>query len=151
MHFLFESTPSLNTIGLTIIRIGFGLLFIGHGYKKLIAGIPEWQWTGEQMANLGITFIPLFWGICAMLSELVGGICLTFGFCTRIAAFFMSCIMFVAVIHHVAKGDSYGYISFPLSQMIVFASLMITGGGMFSLDHYLWKSNSTTIMQKWEQ
>ena len=135
MHFLFFSSPYVQEIGLTIIRIGMGLLFIGHGSLKIMRGTSELRWTGEQMANLGITFFPLFWGICAMLSEFVGGICLTLGLGTRIAAAFMAFTMLVAVIHHIVKGDSYGYISFPLSQMIVFLGLLFAGSGMFSLDY----------------
>jgi putative oxidoreductase len=137
MQFLISSTPELIIIGLTIIRIGIGILFIGHGFLKLIRGKPEWQWTGEQMANLGITFAPIFWGICAMLSEFVGGICLTLGLATRLATPFMSFVMLVAIVHHIKKGDSYGYISFPLSQMIIFIGLCIAGSGPFSLDYYL--------------
>lgn len=134
---LFTISPALNQLALTVIRIGIGALFIGHGYLKLTRGASELQWTGEQMANLGITFAPMFWGICAMLAELVGGICLTLGFGTRIAACFMSFVMFVAIIHHIQKGDSYGYISFPLSQLVVFVGLIIAGSGIYSLDYYL--------------
>jgi len=124
-------------LGLTIIRIGMGLLFIIHGALKFKKGIPELLWTGEQMKNIGITFAPLFWGICAALSLLIGGICLTIGFATRIAAAFMAFTMLIAVIHHIRKGDSYGYISFPLSQMIIFIGLAIAGSGIYSLDYYL--------------
>lgn len=137
MNFILESTPELNAIGLTIIRMGIGMLFIGHGYLKLIRGVPEWKWTGEQMGNLGIKFVPIFWGICAMLSEGVGGMCLTLGLGTRIAASFMSFVMFVAITYHLKNGDSYGYISFPLSQLVIFISLIITGSGIYSLDYYL--------------
>lgn len=137
MNYLFLSTAQLTMIALTVIRMGLGFLFIVHGYRKLMGGVPEFIWTGEQMKNVGITFAPLFWGICAMLSEFLGGICLTLGLFTRIAAFFMSFVMFVAVVHHIKKGDSYGYISFPLSQMIVFIGLFIAGGGRLSFDYYI--------------
>ncbi len=136
MELFHVSSYEMKDIGLAIIRIGMGILFIGHGYLKLIRGVPEWKWTGEQMANLGIKFAPIFWGMCAMLAELGGGICLTLGFATRIAAFFLSIVMFVAVIHHIKKGDSYGYISFPLSQLIIFVALIITGSGPYSFDYY---------------
>jgi putative oxidoreductase len=137
MFFITMSSTYLNSIALTIIRSGIGILFIGHGFLKIKRGKPELIWTGEQMANLGITFAPLFWGICAMLSEFVGGICLTLGFATRIAAAFMTFTMFVAIVHHIKKGDSYGYISFPLSQMIIFIALLIAGSGRYSLDYWL--------------
>lgn len=136
IHLITANSPHLIMIGLTVIRVGIGLLFIGHGSLKLIRGQAELLWTGQQMANLGITFFPLFWGIMAMLSELGGGICLTLGLATRPAAAMMAFTMFVAVIHHLHNGDSYGYVSFPLSQMAVFIGLLIAGGGIYSLDHY---------------
>jgi putative oxidoreductase len=137
MSNVFVFLPELSVIGLTVIRIGIGVLFIGHGYLKIKHGVGEWQWLGEQMAHLGIRFTPVFWGICAMLSEFGGGICLTIGLGTRIAACFMAFVMFVAIVHHIKKGDSYGYISFPLSQLVIFVGLIIAGSGPFSLDQYL--------------
>ncbi len=137
--FFLGTSPGLFNLGITVIRIGMGILFIGHGSIKATKGVSEWRWTGEQMAHLGITFAPLFWGICAVLAELVGGICLTLGLGTRIASAFLAFTMLVAVVYHMKKGDSYGYISFPLSQMIVFIGLMIAGGGSYSLDHYLFE------------
>lgn len=139
LHLLFEHTPQYYDIGLTVIRMGIGILFIGHGYLKIARGKAELLWTGQQMANFGITFAPLFWGILAMLSELLGGISLTLGLGTRIAAFFMSCVMIVAIRYHIKNGDSYGYISFPLSQLVIFIGLFITGSGVYSLDYYWWK------------
>lgn len=136
MEIVVNVTPELQALGIAVIRIGMGFLFIIHGYKKLIKGVPEWKWTGEQMQHLGINFAPTFWGICATLSELVGGICLTVGFATRIAASFMAFTMFVGTVYHIKKGDSYGYISFPLSQMIVFIGLAIAGSGAYSLESY---------------
>ncbi len=130
------STAYLDAIGLTIIRIGIGVLFIGHGYLKIKGGVKEWKWIGEQMGNLGITVAPVFWGICAVLAEFIGGICLTIGFATRIAALFMSFVMLVATVHHIKKGDSYGYISFPLSQLIIFIGLVVAGSGALSVDYY---------------
>jgi putative oxidoreductase len=136
MQFLTAMTPQLTSIGLTILRISIGLLFIGHGYLKLSGGIPELLWTGEQMKHLGITFAPLFWGISAMLSELLGGIGLTLGLGTRIAALLLSFTMLVAIIYHISNGDSYGYYSFPMSQLAIFVALFVAGGGYYSLDHY---------------
>lgn len=122
------------TVGLTIIRVGMGLLFVTHGWKKVIGGYETWLWMGQQMQHLGIFFFPLFWGICAMLAEFVGGIMLTFGLGTRYAALFMAFTMFVAVVMHIQKGDSWGYISFPLSQMIILIGLFFAGSGPYSFD-----------------
>ncbi len=137
MYDFLSSTAIANEWALTIIRMGMGILFIIHGGLKLKRGPEEWLWTGQQMANLGITFAPMFWGLCAVAAELGGGICLALGLWTRVAAAFMAFTMLVAVIYHIKKGDSYGYISFPLSQMIVFIGFVIAGSGPFSLDFLL--------------
>ena len=137
MNFLFLSTVQLTAIGLAAIRIGTGILFIIHGSEKLVGGAQQWMWLGQQMSHLGITFAPIFWGFCAMLAEFVGGICLTLGFCTRIAALFLICTMLVAISYHVAKGDSFMIYSAPIANLVIFIGLLIAGGGIYSLDHYL--------------
>lgn len=137
MNFLFLSTAQLTAIGLAVIRIGTGLLFIVHGSEKIMAGTTQWLWLGQQMSHLGITFTPIFWGFCAMLAEFVGGICLTLGFCTRIAALFLSCVMLVATSYHVSKGDPFMIYSAPIANLVIFIGLLIAGGGVYSLDHYL--------------
>lgn len=127
MNFVMQSSAELHLVALVVLRIGIGILFIGHGYKKIRGGVPEFRWLGEQMGNLGIHFAPVFWGICAMLSEFVGGILLTVGFGVRLATPFMAFVMVVATVYHMKKGDSYGYISFPLSQLLIFICLFIAG------------------------
>jgi putative oxidoreductase len=127
----------LTILGLTIIRSGIGILFIGHGYLKILKGSDELKWMGKQMSVLGITFLPTLWGISALLAELVGGICLTLGLYTRIASLFLAFTMGIATAYHIKNGDSYGYISFPLSQLIIFVGLILTGGGPLSLDYLI--------------
>ena len=124
-------------IGLTIIRVGIGLIFIWHGFRKVLSGPDEFKWLGSAMANLGITFAPAFWGLCAIAAEFLGGICLTLGLGTRVACVFMAFTMLVAVMHHIAKGDPWGYISHPLALMVVFIGFVFIGSGIYSLDFYL--------------
>ena len=124
-------------VGLLIIRLGLGCLFLRHGLPKILNGTQEWLWLGSKMSNMGINIFPLFWGLCAALTEFFGGISLIFGLGTRIACFFMSFVMFVALIHHLKKGDSFGYYSHPFALMFVFIGLMIAGAGKYSLDNYL--------------
>ncbi len=134
-HWLVSNSPWAKDVGLLIMRVGLGLIFMRHGYGKITGSTASWLWLGNQMANLGITFAPLFWGFCAASTEFFGGIALVGGFGTRIAAFLLSCVMFVASIHHITKGDSFGYLSHPLSLLFVFIGIMVAGGGRYSIDH----------------
>jgi putative oxidoreductase len=119
--------------GLLILRVGIGIIFVFHGFPKIIGGVEKWVWLGSNIQHFGINFIPAFWGFAAACSEFFGGICLTIGFYTRIAAFFMACVMIVALVMHLKKGDDFTTYSHPLSMLIVFVSLMCMGGGRWSL------------------
>lgn len=138
MKLLTSSSNELMALGFAIIRIGIGAVFIVHGIFKLNSGVAGLTWLGQQMGHLGITYQPLFWGICAMLAELIGGLCVALGFYTRIAAFFLSFVMVVAIAYHFQKGDGYEKTSFAIAQLIIFVGFLIAGSGNFSLDRYLW-------------
>ncbi len=139
LNFLLSNSEFAKDLGLFVIRIGIGLIFIRHGFPKLLKGTAEWLWLGEQMANLGITFAPVMWGLAASCAEFFGGISLTLGLGTRLATPFMAFGMFVAVVMHIKKGDPWGYISHPLALMVVLIGLLIAGSGKYSLDYYLSK------------
>lgn len=46
------------TLGLTVIRVGLGVMMMTHGYPKLMGGPAGWEGLGGVMAVLGITFAP---------------------------------------------------------------------------------------------
>lgn len=129
----------LNIYALTLIRILTGLTFIKHGHRKIMRGPDEWIWMGKQMKNFGITGGYLYWGLLAILAEFGGGLALTLGYGTRFYSFLLVITMLVAMVHHIMKGDSWGYISFPLGLMIVFLGLFLAGSGPYSLDAYFSK------------
>ena len=56
-------------IGLLVLRIGIGLMFILHGAPKLFGGPEKWGQIGGAMSSLGIGFAPAFWGFMAAVSE----------------------------------------------------------------------------------
>lgn len=120
-------------IGHFILRVGIGILFILHGYPKISGGVEKWLWLGSQMQYFGITFAPVFWGFMAACAEFFGGICLTLGLYTRIVAIFPACVMIVALVMHLNKGDDFNTFSHPLSYLLILISLMFMGGGMWSL------------------
>ena len=69
--------------GLLIIRIGIGVMFMLHGYPKLLGGAEMWEKIGGSMGNIGIHFAPTFWGFMASFAEFAGGLCLVVGFLFR--------------------------------------------------------------------
>ena len=124
-------------LGLLILRVGIGLIFVYHGYPKLAGGQEKWLWLGNQMMHVGITFAPTFWGLMAAIAECVGGVLLILGLATRLAAFLMADVMIVALLMHWNVGDPFSVYSHPLSLLVVFVSLLVSGAGRYSLDAFL--------------
>ncbi len=121
--------------GLLLLRVSIGLIYMRHGWPKSWS-MEELTWLGQQMANIGVTFAPLMWGLAAACTHFFGGMFLLLGLGTRIACMFMAFTMFVAVMFHIKKGDPWGYISHPLSLIIVFLAIVCMGAGRFSFDWY---------------
>ena len=120
--------------GLLILRIGIGIMFVFHGYPKLIAGPETWAMIGGSMKVLGIGFAQTAWGFMAALSECAGGILLILGFFARPACFFLLSTMIVATMMHIGKGDSFLKYSHAMESAILFLSLILIGPGKYSLD-----------------
>ena len=123
--------------GLLTLRIGIGIMFILHGWPKLMAGPELWAGLGSQMALLGISFGFSFWGFMAAFAETVGGFLLIAGLLTRPAAFLMFFTMFMATLTHLSNGDGIKGASHALELGIVFLALIFTGPGKLSLDYLL--------------
>ena len=87
---------TLQDKGLLILRLGIGIMFLLHGFPKLLGGPVVWEGLGGAMSSFGITFVPQFWGFMAAFSEFVGAICLITGVCVRPASFLMLATMSVA-------------------------------------------------------
>lgn len=137
---LFHKLDKYRDIGLLILRIGIGIMFIWHGSAKLSRGPEGWTVLGQALSALGINFAPTFMGLLAALSEFVGGILLIVGLFTRPACFFLLCTMVVATTMHLSNGDPRQIFSHPLELAILFFSLLFIGPGNYSLDEKLSKN-----------
>ena len=138
MNFLLNpGTAATKDLALLFLRVAFGIIWMTHGVPKIMSGPKTWLWLGGAMQNFGITFAPLFWGLMASLSESCGGALLILGLATRPAAFFISCVMFVALVMHHNKGDGWSVMEYPFSLFVIAVSFMIAGAGAYSFDAFL--------------
>lgn len=120
-------------VGLLILRLGFGAMFIYHGFPKMLGGPQSWQHLGIAMTNYGITFLPPFWGFLAAFSELAGGICIILGLFFRPACFLLTFTMATAAFMHLSAGDGLLIASHAIEDGIVFLSLLFIGPGKYSV------------------
>ena len=126
--------------GLFVMRAGVGLSFLYiHGFPKMTAGTELWVKLGAAMGNLGIHFAPAFWGFMSASAEFFGGACLVLGLLTRPAAAVLAFNMLVAVTMHLTLGQGLETASHALEDLFLFAGLVFTGGGRYSLDQLLFR------------
>jgi len=124
-------------IGLLILRMGLGIMFILHGYPKMFGGPEMWTKVGAAMQNLGIDFAPMFFGFMAGVTEFFGGIFLLLGLFFTPSVIFLFIVMLVAATKHISAGDSFTLYSHSIELAIVFFSLLFIGSGKYSLDRKL--------------
>ncbi len=138
-------------IGLLILRFAGLYLAIGHGWSKVMA-LSSGQGAGFIKATADLGFpMPVVFAWAAALSEFVGGLLVTVGLGTRIAAAFAASTMAVAAFgrHHahghllnalgiapvsadIAKG--WGNPELALIYLLVFAAIAFLGPGGLALD-----------------
>jgi len=128
---LFRSPSSRSmSLGLAVLRIAAGTVFLAHGYQKLFvfgfAGV-----TGA-FTHMGVP-APGVMGPLIALLEVFGAIALIFGFLTRLLALLFVCDMLGAILLvQLKNGFSHYELEFLLCASSV--ALIFTGAGGFSVD-----------------
>ncbi|MBP3964586.1 DoxX family protein [Paenibacillus lignilyticus] len=125
-------------LGLLMIRVVIGLLFIGHGAQKLLGWFGGYgpKGTGGWMESIGMKPGVLM-AVLAGLMELVGGALFAAGLFTPLAAALIALTMLGAIVKvHVKNGlwvTANGY-EYPLVVLAVVIGVAFAGAGAYSLD-----------------
>ena len=125
-------------IGLFIIRLIIGVLFIGHGAQKLFGWFGGHGLKGTAGWLESMNMKPsMLMAVMAGLSELVGGILFVLGLLTPLAGLLIAATMVVAIAKvHGANGlwsTSNGY-EYNLTILAVAIGIALAGPGQFALD-----------------
>jgi putative oxidoreductase len=130
---LFSKLGNYKNIGLLIIRVGLGVMFIYHGYPKLMGGEKMWIKLGGATKYVGIDFLPLAWGLLCALVETLGGALLILGFQFRLICILLLINLLVAAAMGLAT-EGLQEAAHAIEDAIVFAGLIFLGPGKFSVD-----------------
>ena len=137
------------SIGMLIIRIVVGLLFVGHGTQKLFGWFGGHGRTGTTgfMESLGYP-APGIAAIAGGAAEAVGGTLLLLGFLTPLGSLLVIAMMVSAILSvHIDRGiwNQSGGIELPLVYAVVAAAIAF-GPGRYSLDHAIgWGWNQRVV------
>ena len=129
----FFATPG--SFAPVFLRLALAAVSFYHGVQKTFGwfGGPGWNstialWTSPENYNLPYVVVALF-----LVTELAVCLALLFGFLTRLAALAVVFIM-GGILIFVHEGSTFEAVEFPILLIAAGLSLMITGGGHFSVD-----------------
>jgi putative oxidoreductase len=129
------------SIGLLLIRLVIGVLFIGHGAQKLFGWFGGYglKGTGNWMDSLGLK-PGMTMALLAGLTELIGGILFTLGLLTPLAGLMIAATMVIAIVKvHGPNGlwsTQNGY-EYNLTLLAVAIGIALIGPGEYALDAFL--------------
>jgi putative oxidoreductase len=129
------------SIGLLIIRLVIGILFIGHGSQKLFGWFGGYglKGTGGWFESIGMK-PGVTMALLAGLAELLGGVLFTLGLLTPLAGIMIAGTMIIAMAKvHGPNGlwsTSNGY-EYNLTILAVAIGIALVGPGQYALDTFL--------------
>lgn len=137
-------TQKQTDIGLAILRVVLGVIFIAHGGQKLF--VFGFEGVAGAFGQMGVP-APGLVGPAIALIEFFGGIALALGLVTRLAALGVGATMVgaIALVHLPAGFFNPAGIEFPLSLLAASAALTITGAGRYSLDGVIARRELATV------
>jgi putative oxidoreductase len=128
-------------LGLLIIRLVIGVLFIGHGAQKLFGWFGGYglKGTGGWFDSIGMK-PGVTMALLAGLTELFGGLLFALGLLTPLAGIMIAGTMLMAIIKvHAPNGlwsTANGY-EYNLILLAVAIGMALIGPGQYALDVFL--------------
>jgi len=143
--FIPSEDSDLTSMALLVLRLWFGLtMLFNHGLDKLahfndiVGNFPDPLGFGQEASLVLVIF-----------AEVLGALLLTVGFFTRIAGAVLVIDMFVAflMVHKTAmSGQGGGEVAFL--YLAGYITLVIAGGGLFSLDTVAFNKSPRSRIQE---
>lgn len=131
---ILSNLDSYRNTGLFIIRVGLGIMFVLHGYPKLLGGPDKWAQLGSATKYIGIHFAPTFWGFMSGCTETFGGFLLVLGLAFRPVCILLVINLTVAALMHLDSGGGLEQAAHAIEDAVVFAGLLFVGPGKYSVD-----------------
>ena len=140
-------TTTRTDVGLTILRVATGAIFVAHGAQKIF--VYGFSGVSGAFQGMGIPF-PGITGPLTGLVELFAGLALVVGLLTRLAGFGLAITMLgaIAFVHLAAGFFAPTGFEFPLALLAATSALAFTGAGRFSLDGLIASRRSAPLARR---
>ncbi len=113
-------------VGLLLLRVGVGLVFVAHGVAKF----QNMDGTIAFFNGIGFTS---FWAYLVASVELFGGLAMLIGIFTEIAGVLLAMVMLVAILKlKFAQGFLGGY-EFDALLLLASFAMVLTGPGKYAM------------------
>jgi len=120
---------------LLLLRCGLGVVFVYHGFPKLFGSTERFV---ESFQAVGL---PSYFVYLAGVIEFFGGLAIATGLFTPVVGIILLLEMAVAMWKYNFNEGIYAVREYELPLILGLASLALaaTGGGIFSLDHLIFR------------
>lgn len=124
-------------LGLAILRVVLGVIFVAHGLPKLTEGVEA---TAAMLGGIGVP-APMIAGWLVALLETLGGVALLIGFLVTPVALLLTLHMLMGIVLvHAANGfyvvwQGQGGIEFNLLLAASLLALIFCGPGLAAVDN----------------
>ncbi|WP_213880192.1 DoxX family protein [Pseudomonas sp. dw_358] len=130
---------------MTLVRMYFGLNELGHATEKIFAGLGSFHTLVHGFEGFGLTHTAPLFVVLGGLTELASAIGVGLGLLARLGGFVSLGYFLVATLGFGGEwGRGYAWATaggggweYVMLVVVVFASVMMTGAGKFSLDGWL--------------
>ena len=134
------SPDLLQNVGLLLIRVMVGVVFVFHGSQKMFGLFDGQGLAGftAQLAQMQFPW-PQYAAVSAASAEFFGGIAFILGAWTRIASIPLAATMFVAsfIVHKHAFSIQHQGMEYALTLAVFIVAIGLMGPGRFSLGSLL--------------
>ncbi|GIN11939.1 essential for viability in the presence of catechol [Niallia circulans] len=120
-------------IGILLVRVTVGIIFLFHGLDKFNGGI---EGTGAFFDSIGI---PAAMASVVAFVEIIGGLALILGLGTRIIGAVFSAIMVVAIITAKWEAGLLGGYELDLILLVTSLLLVLNGSKLLAIDQLFGK------------
>ena len=134
-----QRLEKLKPLALLILRVGLGVIFMYHGWPKLVTHTHE---ALQEFPHMGF---PSYFVYIVGIVELFGGGLLILGLFTRIAALLLAGEMAIAILRvHLPQGGimAVSNYQFPLACGVGAFALVALGAGAISIDRAIFKNKA---------